>query len=35
MTARKKPAIPYQLEANRKLKNTNLGVNRLVSGVAE
>jgi 5-methylthioadenosine/S-adenosylhomocysteine deaminase len=35
LVARQKPAIPYLLEANRKLKNTNLGVTRRVSGIAE
>ena len=35
ITARQKPAIPYLLEANRRLKNANLGVNRLMSGDAE
>ena len=35
LAARQKPAIPYLLEANRNLKNANLGVKRLVNGVAE
>ena len=35
LVARQKPAIPYLLEANRNLKNTKLGISRLVGGASE
>jgi 5-methylthioadenosine/S-adenosylhomocysteine deaminase len=35
LDARQKPAIPHLLEANRNLKNADLGMNRLVSGVVK
>ena len=35
LVVRQKPAIAPLLEANRNLKNANLGVKRLVNGVAE
>lgn len=35
IAAQQKPAIPHLLEANRNLKNADLGVSRLVNGIAK